>query len=176
MEILDVLKNKKTELESTFGKNQLESIKPSKLLKLLIIEINNFNNVFTLKEINEFINLVFNQNIKYSYFHQFFKKYCKTKSKNRSNKNVKSENNKNGSAEDKEVVSNEDIKSPNETNIKNDEKIVSKKNENVNEEKTFSLLDDTVIEKKESSIKKSNIKIVQDDITQVINQMNLNKK
>jgi hypothetical protein len=135
MEILEVLKNKKTELESTFSKNQLESIKPSKLLKLLIIEINNFNNVFTLKEINEFINLVFNQNIKYSYFHQFFKKYCKTKSKNRSNKNVKSESKKDGPK--KEVVSNEDTESSDETNIKNDSASVSKKDTNVNEDEEF---------------------------------------
>lgn len=170
---IQTLKNKKEELENFFD---LSTIKPTKFLKLIKDEIIFLDAAYSKVEQIELIKAVFGIEINYNTYFQYFNKYCKTKSKNRSNKNVKSESNKNGS-EDKEVVPNEDIKSSNETNIKNDKKIVSKKDENVNEEKTFSLFDDnSSIEKKETSIKKSNIKIVEDDITSAINQMNLNKK
>lgn len=151
---IQTLKNKKEELENFFD---LSTIKPTKFLKLIKDEIIILDAAYSKVEQIGLIKAVFGIEINYNTYFQYFNKYCKTKSKNRSNKNVKSESNKNGS-EDKEVVPNEDIKSSNETNIKNDKKIVSKKdtNVNVNEEETFSLFDDNTLNstKKDSAIKK----------------------
>ena len=125
---IQTLKNKKEELENFFD---LSTIKPTKFLKLIKDEIIILDAAYSKVEQIELIKAVFGIEINYNTYFQYFNKYCKTKSKNRSNKNVKSESNKNGS-EDKEVVPNEDIKSSNETNIKNDKKIVSKNDTNVN--------------------------------------------
>lgn len=77
MIILDTLKAKKADLEKSLSIDNFQDLKASKLLKLLRVEIKKFSKIFTIKEVNEYINLVFNTNITYSYFHQFFKKYCR---------------------------------------------------------------------------------------------------
>jgi len=144
---IEALKNKKEELEKIFD---LSTIKPTRFLKLIKDEIIILDSAYSKVEQIELIKAVFGIEINYNTYFQFFNKYCKTKSKNRSNKNVKSENKK-------EVVSNEDTKSSNETNIKNDSGSVSKKDTNVNEdEETFSLIDtsNNIKENKDSSIKK----------------------
>jgi hypothetical protein len=147
---IEALKNKKEELEKIFD---LSTIKPTRFLKLIKDEIIILDSAYSKVEQIELIKAVFGIEINYNTYFQFFNKYCKTKSKNRSNKNVKSENKKDGSK--KEVVSNEDTKSSNETNIKNDSASVSKKDTNVNEDETLSLIDSSnKNEQKDSSIKK----------------------
>lgn len=169
---ISMMKEKRKELDKFISSTYI-----SKSLKFFTDDILFLiGNNFSIKEQKEILEEVFEFEINYQTYASFYNRNIK--SKIGSNKNVKSENNKNGS-EDKKVGPNEDIKSSNETNIKNDKKIVSKKDTNVNEEETFSLFDDNSIivgSKEESSIKKSNIKIVEDDITSVLNNMNLKIK
>lgn len=163
---ISMMKEKRKELDKFISSTYV-----SKSLKFFIDDILFLiaKNNFSIKEQKEILEEVLEFEINYQTYASFYNRNIK--SKLRSNKNVKSENKKDGSK--KEVVSNEDFVSSNETNIKNDSASVSKKDTNVNEdEETFSLIDkssNNIKENKDSSIKKIDKSLFNKDlITEII--------
>ena len=121
MEILEKLEAKKLRLKELFG--DLSSQKPYKLLKNLHVEIGLMEELFTLKEQIEIINRVFESNISYHAYFQFFTKYIKNQ---KQKKEQKPQRNK------KEEVT---LEEPRTETIKDDEKSPSPINEEIVAEK-----------------------------------------
>ena len=83
MSILKKLNSKKKEMEDLLNIKNFNDIKQSRLLKLLANDIVKLHTILSIKEINNYINTVFEIDIKYSYFYQFFNKYCKYANQNK---------------------------------------------------------------------------------------------
>ena len=77
---LKTLNNKKKELDTLYD---LSTIKPTKFLKLIQKEIIELDNIYSKVEQIEFIKKVFERDINYNTYMQFFNKYCKYGNQNK---------------------------------------------------------------------------------------------
>ncbi len=120
MSILEILNDKKKNIEILFSDSS--QLKPYKLLKNLINEIDEMDTIFSKKEQLEMINKIFNQNISYNAFLQFtnYSKISKIKKELKPKRGKKEERTL---KEPRAETIKEDVKTPSPVN----EEIVAEK-------------------------------------------------
>jgi arsenate reductase-like glutaredoxin family protein len=84
---MEILENKKIEIIEQIAEDGLKKLKFSKLLKLITFEIEELMNYWTIKQVHQIVNEVFNLNISAPLFYRFCGRYSKKAEKSKVEKN-----------------------------------------------------------------------------------------